>query len=67
MRGILPRGGTILGSSRTNPFNVEGRPPGAPGAAPLDDVIAAGSTTAQAHTYEAQRGLWRTFFDGFVG
>ena len=24
MRGILPRGGTILGSSRTNPFKVEG-------------------------------------------
>ncbi len=24
MRGILPRGGTILGSSRTNPFGVEG-------------------------------------------
>jgi ATP-dependent phosphofructokinase / diphosphate-dependent phosphofructokinase len=23
-RGILPRGGTILGTSRTNPFNVEG-------------------------------------------
>src|SRR5262249_60275800 len=23
-RGTLPRGGTILGSSRTNPFNVEG-------------------------------------------
>ena len=23
-RGILPRGGTILGSSRTNPFNVDG-------------------------------------------
>ena len=23
-RGILPRGGTILGSSRTNPFSVEG-------------------------------------------
>ncbi len=23
-RGILPRGGTILGSSRTNPFKVEG-------------------------------------------
>src|SRR6185369_16601558 len=37
------------------------------GAAPLDDVIAAGSATAQAHTYEAQRGLWRAFFDGFVG
>ena len=24
MRGILPRGGTILGSSRTNPFKIEG-------------------------------------------
>jgi len=24
VRGILPRGGTILGSSRTNPFRVEG-------------------------------------------
>jgi 6-phosphofructokinase 1 len=24
VRGILPRGGTILGSSRTNPFNEEG-------------------------------------------
>ena len=23
-RGILPRGGTILGSSRTNPFNIDG-------------------------------------------
>jgi 6-phosphofructokinase len=23
VRGILPRGGTILGSSRTNPFSVE--------------------------------------------
>ena len=23
-RGLLPRGGTVLGSSRTNPFNVEG-------------------------------------------
>jgi phosphofructokinase-like protein len=26
VRGILPRGGTILGSSRTNPFAVEGGP-----------------------------------------
>jgi 6-phosphofructokinase 1 len=26
VRGILPRGGTILGSSRTNPFSVEGGP-----------------------------------------
>src|ERR1044071_5684500 len=25
-RGILPRGGTILGSSRTNPFKVDGGP-----------------------------------------
>jgi 6-phosphofructokinase 1 len=25
-RGILPRGGTILGSSRTNPFKIEGGP-----------------------------------------
>jgi ATP-dependent phosphofructokinase / diphosphate-dependent phosphofructokinase len=24
VRGILPRGGTILGSSRTNPFNMDG-------------------------------------------
>ena len=24
-RGILPRGGTILGSSRTNPYKVDGR------------------------------------------
>ena len=24
VRGILPRGGTILGSSRTNPFTIEG-------------------------------------------
>jgi 6-phosphofructokinase 1 len=26
VRGILPRGGTILGSSRTNPFSVDGGP-----------------------------------------
>src|SRR6266496_1176441 len=26
VRGILPRGGTILGSSRTNPFKQEGGP-----------------------------------------
>ncbi|MSO38550.1 MAG: ATP-dependent 6-phosphofructokinase [Acidimicrobiia bacterium] len=24
VRGILPRGGTVLGSSRTNPFNIDG-------------------------------------------
>ena len=24
VRGILPRGGTILGSSRTNPIKIEG-------------------------------------------
>ena len=26
VRGILPRGGTILGSSRTNPFAADGGP-----------------------------------------
>src|SRR5579885_3103937 len=26
MRGTLPRGGTILGSSRTNPYKLEGGP-----------------------------------------
>jgi ATP-dependent phosphofructokinase / diphosphate-dependent phosphofructokinase len=26
VRGILPRGGTILGSSRTNPFKIDGGP-----------------------------------------
>src|SRR6185295_58941 len=26
VRGILPRGGTILGSSRTNPFKEDGGP-----------------------------------------
>src|SRR5919205_3007850 len=25
-RGILPRGGTILGTSRTNPYKIEGGP-----------------------------------------
>src|ERR687891_128236 len=25
-RGLLPRGGTILGSSRTNPYKVDGGP-----------------------------------------
>jgi len=36
------------------------------GAAPLGDVLAAGSATAKAHTYDAQHDLWREFFDGFV-
>src|SRR6476661_7492069 len=31
VRGILPRGGTILGSSRTNPFKVEDSASGASG------------------------------------
>src|SRR5688500_5035523 len=26
MRGTLPRGGTVLGTSRTNPYKVEGGP-----------------------------------------
>ena len=25
VRGLLPRGGTIIGSSRTNPFKIDGR------------------------------------------
>ena len=31
VRGILPRGGTVLGSSRTNPFKVEDSASGASG------------------------------------
>ncbi len=37
VRGILPRGGTILGSSRTNPFAAEGGPQRI-----LDNLAAAG-------------------------
>jgi phosphofructokinase-like protein len=39
-RGILPRGGTILGSSRTNPFKVEG------GVQRIKDNLAAGGVDA---------------------
>ncbi len=39
-RGILPRGGTILGSSRTNPFKVEG------GVQQIKDNLAAGGVDA---------------------
>src|ERR1700761_9812338 len=35
VRGILPRGGTILGSSRTNPFHTAG--PGRSGAERIKD------------------------------
>jgi 6-phosphofructokinase 1 len=40
VRGILPRGGTILGSSRTNPFRVEG------GVEQIKDNLAAGNVDA---------------------
>jgi len=40
VRGILPRGGTILGSSRTNPFAVEG------GVGRIKDVLASNGCDA---------------------
>ncbi len=40
--------------------HVAGRP------AELPRVVEAGLETAAANTYEAQRPLWRSFFDGFV-
>jgi phosphofructokinase-like protein len=40
VRGILPRGGTILGSSRTNPFSIEG------GVERIKDNLAAGGIDA---------------------
>ena len=40
VRGILPRGGTILGSSRTNPFKIDG------GVEQVKDNLAAGSIDA---------------------
>jgi 6-phosphofructokinase 1 len=40
VRGILPRGGTILGSSRTNPFKIDG------GVEQIKDNLAAGEVDA---------------------
>jgi len=40
VRGILPRGGTILGSSRTNPFKIDG------GVEQIKDNLAAGGVDA---------------------
>jgi 6-phosphofructokinase 1 len=40
VRGILPRGGTILGSSRTNPFKIDG------GVERIKDNLAAGGVDA---------------------
>src|ERR1700748_2951332 len=40
VRGILPRGGTILGSSRTNPFKIDG------GVDRVKDNLAAGGIDA---------------------
>ena len=45
VRGILPRGGTILGSSRTNPFKIDGgvdTDPGQPRGLGVDALIAIG-------------------------
>ena len=48
VRGILPRGGTILGSSRTNPFKESG----GPGRSVPDAMLIAG-------TPSASRAPWR--------
>src|ERR1044072_9013985 len=61
VRGILPRGGTILGSSRTNPFAVDGGPErvGADLAAAVDGLIAIGGedTLGAASRLHAEAGL----------
>jgi 6-phosphofructokinase 1 len=46
VRGILPRGGTILGSSRTNPFKVEDSASGASGIDRIRENLAANSVDA---------------------
>jgi phosphofructokinase-like protein len=62
VRGILPRGGTILGSSRTDPFAVEGGPERiATGmrAAGVDGLIAIGGedTLGAASRLHSEHGL----------
>ena len=46
VRGILPRGGTILGSSRTNPFKVEDSASGASGIDRIRENLAANGVDA---------------------
>jgi 6-phosphofructokinase 1 len=62
VRGILPRGGTILGSSRTNPFAVEGGPERIAAnltAAGVDGLIAIGGedTLGAASRLHAETGI----------
>jgi ATP-dependent phosphofructokinase / diphosphate-dependent phosphofructokinase len=62
VRGILPRGGTILGSSRTNPFADEGGPDRLARnleAAGVDGLIAIGGedTLGAASRLHSERGL----------
>src|SRR5258708_8108865 len=60
-RGILPRGGTILGSSRTNPYKIEGGPAlvhETLAAQSIDALIAIGGedTLGAAHPPHRERG-----------
>ena len=62
VRGILPRGGTILGSSRTNPFAVDGGPERIAAnleAAGVDGLIAIGGedTLGAASRLHTEHGL----------
>ena len=62
VRGILPRGGTILGSSRTNPFAVDGGPEKLAAnleAAGVDALIAIGGedTLGAASRLHSEHGL----------
>jgi ATP-dependent phosphofructokinase / diphosphate-dependent phosphofructokinase len=62
VRGILPRGGTILGSSRTNPFADEGGPDRLARnleAAGIDGLIAIGGedTLGAASRLHSERGI----------
>ncbi len=62
VRGILPRGGTILGSSRTNPFAVDGGPQRIAdnlAAAGVDGLIAIGGedTLGAASQLHSEHGL----------
>jgi ATP-dependent phosphofructokinase / diphosphate-dependent phosphofructokinase len=62
VRGILPRGGTILGSSRTNPFAIDGAPEkivAGIAAAGIDGLVAIGGedTLGAASRLHAEHGL----------
>ena len=62
MRGTLPRGGTVLGTSRTNPFKVEGgveRALASLADAGIDALVAIGGedTLGVAHRLHAEHGV----------